>query len=179
MPSLSIERMCSGAAPTSTRRIMPTVRGHHMRSTAIALALVAAPVLASSDKFTEVATRMQVSESSLREGLRTCERNQASMTTCAVYEFHLHDIELNELYGRLVDFQDGRDSKQLVAAQRAWLRFRDLNCSYEASDVVGGTLHSAVEFHCKTTMTKDRIEQFKELLSCTSIRGTCRSRVAK
>ncbi|NIA52950.1 DUF1311 domain-containing protein [Massilia sp. TW-1] len=45
------------------------------------------------------------------------------MTRCAEYHF----IE--------------RDLDKLVAAQRAWIAFRDRDCDFAASDVEGGSMH--------------------------------------
>jgi uncharacterized protein YecT (DUF1311 family) len=97
------------------------------------------------------------------------------MNTCAEYRFVEADLELNRLYRELTTRREERDVRQLRAAQQAWVRWRDANCAYESSDLEGGSLRALVSLNCGSRLTKERIEWALEMLSCTSIRGECRS----
>lgn len=97
------------------------------------------------------------------------------MNTCAEYRFIETDLELNRLYRELAKRREERDVRQLRAAQQAWVRWRDANCAYESSDLEGGSLRPLVSLNCSARLTKERIEWVLEMLSCTSIRGECRS----
>jgi len=57
--------------------------------------------------------------------------------------FKRSDKKLNELYrqieGRLKD--DADTKKLLVAAQRAWVGFRDAECTFATSESAGGSVY--------------------------------------
>ena len=88
---------------------------------------------------------------------------QMDVNACAYQAFEKTDRELNALYGRLVKQEDPESLKQLQAAQRAWLQFRDLECVYESPDAPGslGPFETA---NCKAELTKERILDLKRSL---------------
>ncbi len=88
---------------------------------------------------------------------------QVDMNACAYQAFLKADRELNTLYGQLVKQEDAASVKQLQAAQRAWLQFRDLECVYETPDV-GGSLAPTETASCKAELTKERILDLKRSL---------------
>jgi uncharacterized protein YecT (DUF1311 family) len=98
------------------------------------------------------------------------------MNTCAEYRFVQADLELNRVYRELAGRRDERDVHKLRTAQQAWLRWRDVNCGYEASDLEGGSLKPLVVLTCKARVTTERTEWVFDMLSCTSVRGECRPR---
>lgn len=94
--------------------------------------------------------------------------DQATMNQCAGQAFKAADKELNTLYqqitGRLKNNPDGK--KLLVNAQRAWVSFRDAECTFSASGVAGGSVYPLVYSSCLTAVTKARVETLKQYLKC-------------
>ena len=88
---------------------------------------------------------------------------QSDMNACAFQAFQKQDRELNALYGQLVKQEDPASLKQLQAAQRAWLQFRDLECIYETPDA-GGSLAPTETATCQAELTKERILDLKRSL---------------
>ena len=78
------------------------------------------------------------------------------------------DAELNALYrqitARLKD--DQATTKLLVAAQRAWVAFRDAECDFSASGVSGGGALGMILAICLDRLTSKRIDDFKNYLKC-------------
>lgn len=93
---------------------------------------------------------------------------QTAMNACAAQSAKAADIQLNQLYGqiqaRLKDSPTGRT--HLVAAQRAWIAFRDAECSFAASAVEGGSIMPMIHSNCMENVTRKRIADFKQYLSC-------------
>ena len=97
------------------------------------------------------------------------------MNTCAEYRFVQADLELNRVYRKLAGRREERDVRTLRTAQQAWVRWRNANCDYEASDLESGSLKPLVSLTCKARVTNERTEWVLDMLSCTSVRGECRS----
>jgi uncharacterized protein YecT (DUF1311 family) len=78
------------------------------------------------------------------------------------------DAELNRLYqkieSRLADSHDVR--RELIAAQRAWIAFRDAECRFAASGVEGGSAYPQVYQACQEDLTRARIADFNGYLGC-------------
>lgn len=95
-------------------------------------------------------------------------RTQADMNVCADKSYKQADAELNALYKEIKDRLAGAPeaAKQLVAAQRAWVAFRDAECSFAASGVSGGSIYPTVYAGCLEDLTLARVADFKTFLSC-------------
>ena len=141
-----------------------------MRLTLIALVILASSSFAhADDELVEVAKRMQRPEQSLRDSLADCDRYQGSMNDCAGYAFHLKDIALDKLYKRAIGKTGSATARRmLVSTQRAWIVFRDRDCTYYASGVEGGSMHAAWLYSCLEERTATRIQQLDALLACTA-----------
>lgn len=105
--------------------------------------------------------------------------DQFSMTYCAGVDYEEADAELNELWPKMV--ASARDNDEYVGdlardsgvpttvealrdAQRAWIRFRDAQCSYEAYEVLGGTMQPMVGALCLARVTEERNTFFRSVL---------------
>jgi uncharacterized protein YecT (DUF1311 family) len=88
---------------------------------------------------------------------------QVDLNACAVEAFRQQDRVLNELYAELVRQEDAASLKQLQAAQRAWLQFRDLECAYETPDA-HGSIAPTETANCRTALTRERILDFRRML---------------
>jgi uncharacterized protein YecT (DUF1311 family) len=61
---------------------------------------------------------------------------------------------------------DAEKTKLFVAAERAWVPFRDAACNFAASGVSGGTIYPTIYAECLERLTKARIANFKAYLAC-------------
>ncbi|WP_376702930.1 lysozyme inhibitor LprI family protein [Mesorhizobium sp. ISC25] len=72
-----------------------------------------------------------------------CDRNgdsQQMMNICADEDYKSADVKLNKAYQELISGSDANARKLLQTAQRAWIAFRDAECSYSAADSEGGSI---------------------------------------
>jgi uncharacterized protein YecT (DUF1311 family) len=94
--------------------------------------------------------------------------DQATMTQCAGDAYKASDAKLNKLYrqitGRLKDDQD--TTKLLVAAQKAWIAFRDAECKFSSSRATGGSIYPMVLAQCLDGATQARIKSLNTYLNC-------------
>jgi uncharacterized protein YecT (DUF1311 family) len=97
------------------------------------------------------------------------------MNICANLAFKEVDGELNKLWNQLVteakrtDHEFGSDYEgrpstevSLRKAQRAWIQFRDAQCTFEMSEAGGSPLALAMTFNsCLARLTDERIVQLR------------------
>jgi uncharacterized protein YecT (DUF1311 family) len=89
------------------------------------------------------------------------------MLICGSFAFTSADIELNDLYKKLMRQLTTKSAKdKLISAQKAWIAYRDQSCEYESEGYTGGRDWSSVFVGCKTTATLARIAKLKEYLGC-------------
>jgi len=93
---------------------------------------------------------------------------QMDMNACAAADFQAADGQLNAAYKDIMSRLRGQEDvrKQLVASEQAWIRFRDAECSFVANTVTGGSIYSIIVTGCRTTLTMDRLKQFRGYLGC-------------
>lgn len=104
---------------------------------------------------------------------------QVEMSSCAGLDYEQADSELNALWPKVVAAAKANDEyvgdlardrgvpttfEALRAAQRAWIRFRDAQCEYEAYEVFGGTAQPMVGSLCLARLTRERIEVLSRAL---------------
>ena len=70
---------------------------------------------------------------------------QMDLDFCAGKDFDAVDAQLNKVYGTLAAKYGAGDKALLKTAEKAWLAYRDAECSYETADTVGGTINPMVE----------------------------------
>ncbi len=87
----------------------------------------------------------------------TAPQDQATMNACAAQAYAQADAELNTAWKSASTFAKaiGQDNA-LLEAQRAWLRYRDLACTVQASPFEGGTLQPFVKLECLREVTAAR-----------------------
>ena len=105
----------------------------------------------------------------LRESLKNCDANQLAMNTCARYRFDVADKKLNDLYQRKLRLlETSATKKRFIAAQRAWISFRDRACLYDAGPrEESGSIWPLEYFSCMLLHTGRRIEDMEENIQCT------------
>lgn len=101
---------------------------------------------------------------------------QQPMNMCAAWEFERADAELNEVWEVVLEYTrahlsgsfewDERPSgeERLRAAQRAWVTLREEHCGVWGYHMRGGSAEPLLYHGCKTTMTRERIEQLRALM---------------
>lgn len=102
---------------------------------------------------------------------------QVDMNQCAYIEYKRADEELNRRWklalaaaktaDREIDSQTRKGRKgyveSLMAAQRAWLVFRDNHCVLNSYNAIGGSMEPMLYSFCLSNLTKTRTEQLKEI----------------
>ena len=98
---------------------------------------------------------------------------QIEMNICARIDFEHADAELNRVYreaiagARQSDREIDRSTDRLPTfeqvlreAQRAWVTFRDAQCTDEGfGEARGGSMEPMVEWACRARLTRERIAQ--------------------
>lgn len=97
---------------------------------------------------------------------------QTDMNICADKDYQAADKALNAIYKKVVTAQEGETAK-LKAAQRAWMAFRDAECSFQTAASEGGTIQAMEYSMCLTTLTKTRTKQLQDSLACYKDAGKC------
>jgi uncharacterized protein YecT (DUF1311 family) len=92
-------------------------------------------------------------------------QTQRDMTNCAAQEFTYADQDLNDTYQIAInDWLGGRQTENghaLLTAQRAWLAYRDAQCTAEAAMFQGGSMQPMVFHLCLTNLTRARTETIR------------------
>lgn len=93
---------------------------------------------------------------------------QSEMNDCAAKNYRAADAALGSIYkkvvARLKDDPDGL--KLLKDAERAWIAFRDAECSFASSGVEGGSIQPMIEAECFQAQTEARTAMLKTYLAC-------------
>lgn len=101
---------------------------------------------------------------------------QQEMNWCAWQDFEAADDALNIQWLLTVAEMRRRDRlsgegvpkgeghfETLLAAQRAWISFRDKHCASEGYLFRGGSMEPLIVATCKTDLTKQRTQQLRDL----------------
>lgn len=95
--------------------------------------------------------------------------NNYEMKQCSGRANVAADKELDTAYRQLMAKMDDDDRKLLVAAERAWITWRDRECDYETQGVSGydksGTGYGLEWGQCRVRLTKARIVQLRGYLA--------------
>ncbi|HET8611991.1 MAG TPA: lysozyme inhibitor LprI family protein [Sphingomonas sp.] len=103
--------------------------------------------------------------------------DQVSMTECAAADFRRADAELNRVWAKAMAWAREGDADltnaaidsgpktaaMLLNAQKAWLAYRDAQCTTEGLVFRGGTIQSSAIFDCKTRLTETRTKELHNL----------------
>lgn len=94
--------------------------------------------------------------------------SQAALTACAQEAYQVSDAELNRLFHEIRQrLGDEADTRHLLRdAERAWVAFRDSECTFAASAVAGGSAYPMVYDLCLDDLTQKRIEELQQYLDC-------------
>ena len=96
-------------------------------------------------------------------------QDQSSMTQCAGLDFEKADKELNALWPKMKADAEASDkdtgkteyADALLASQRAWITFRDAECTWQGFEMHGGSGEPMLVNGCMARLTKQRIKQLQ------------------
>ena len=99
-----------------------------------------------------------------------CELERGSSDECVVQVYERLDAQLNDLYGRLRRVLAGSvDEGRLRDAQRAWLKYAQDDCVYEAgTEEQAAAEQPSARRRCMSGHLFRRIEKLKRYLPCES-----------
>jgi uncharacterized protein YecT (DUF1311 family) len=86
---------------------------------------------------------------------------QQEMNICADKDYRKVDAVLNAVYRDAMKGLEDHDRGLLREAQRAWIKFRDAECTYTSASNEGGSIYPLVYSGCLTELTKARIKQLR------------------
>ena len=101
---------------------------------------------------------------------------QGEMNACAKQDFDRADAELNAVWKKVRGWAKNADAKldrgdgqsgyaeSLLAAQRAWLTYRDTHCRLVSFDARGGSMQPLLINNCLAELTENRTAELRELL---------------
>lgn len=95
-------------------------------------------------------------------------KDQTTMNICADDAFKEADRALNAQYAvtrKAVLAYDPEGDKLLIAAQRAWVAFRDAHCVATSFAFKGGTMEPMMRASCLAETTEARTAQLKKMAS--------------
>ena len=90
-------------------------------------------------------------------------QTQSAMNQCSYIEFQKADMEMNRVYRRVI--AQLANPTPLRGAQRAWVDFRNKDCTALAAPNTGGSIVPLIINTCSTARTKERIKQLQEYIN--------------
>ena len=82
---------------------------------------------------------------------------QKDLNQAASQTYSTADFMLNKAYQQLMEVLNSEEEKNsLKAAQKAWLKFRDLNVKFIAARHKGGSISPLIQSQALTEMTNNR-----------------------
>lgn len=91
-------------------------------------------------------------------------QTQAEMNQTAIDDYRKADKKLNVAYGQAKSALDEDAQEKLVAAQKAWITFRDAQAAFEAdSQARGGTMAPLIFYTARTELTEARTTQLEAI----------------
>jgi len=96
----------------------------------------------------------------------TCRaQNQHEMNREAARAFETADASLNKVYQQLTAKLDKESQGKLIAAQRAWVQFRDAEAQFQADlDARDGSMAPLIYDSTRAELTKRRIKDLEPRL---------------
>ena len=85
----------------------------------------------------------------------------ADEASCLAKASEAADRELNDVYARMRSVLNPEERNELLEAQRAWLKYRDLTCTAEYHLYDGGTGGPVTRFACLSAVTQERVATLK------------------
>jgi uncharacterized protein YecT (DUF1311 family) len=135
--------------PARMETMLPEIRGNSMRLTMSAAVLCLAA-------FTTAAVAQDCDDP----------QTQMEMNACAGIAYEDADAALNAVYSEVRSRLDDEGREQLLTTQRAWIAFRDAECTFRSRGVEGGSIQPMIHANCLTELTEQRTADFETMLEC-------------
>lgn len=91
---------------------------------------------------------------------------QSDMNYCSAMDYQAADDDLNQTYQELMAVLDQPDRTLLKAAQRAWVSYRDAQCTFDTAGTATGSIHPMLLASCMASLTEQQTAQLKLSLNC-------------
>lgn len=105
-------------------------------------------------------------EKEYQDCLQKVEAN-LDMRGCSLQAYTSADEELNleykKLQKRIFEGDSAEVKSRLVEAQRAWIQFRDKECSLRGADMLGGSGENTIIAGCLADKTIQRAKDLREM----------------
>jgi uncharacterized protein YecT (DUF1311 family) len=92
--------------------------------------------------------------------------DQASMNICADKALKASDKALNDKYHALSQGSSAAGKLKLQGAQRAWIAYRDAQCTFNTMGSIGGSMHSMAYSACVDMLTQAQTKVLEQQLNC-------------
>jgi uncharacterized protein YecT (DUF1311 family) len=132
-----------------------------------AVAIVASPLAISAvdeQVVQEMARKTRIPPAEIRLNYDACDSGiTLKMKICASYRWIIQDIRLNLVYKQTVaKAKESGYEASLIKAQRAWVLYRDSNCTFEGEmGAGGGTAEGLYILSCKEELTKQQANRLE------------------
>lgn len=99
---------------------------------------------------------------------------QYEMNACANGKFEAAQRRLEETYHHVMAMHEDRGARaKLVSAERAWMAFRDAECTFETADSEGGSIYPMLYSMCLAKLTAAHTQELERYLNCHRDAGMC------
>ena len=94
--------------------------------------------------------------------------DQTTLNICSYQRFQADDLALNNTYRAMMSKLDKSEKAYAVAAQAAWIKFRDAECLALSGGPreQGGTIWPLLNNECMSRLTKARTQDLKQQVAC-------------
>ncbi len=93
-------------------------------------------------------------------------QSQAEMNETSSADFQKADSRLNVTYKKLLAKLDAEGKKKLIAAERAWVAYRDAHADFEADLIArGGSMAPLIYNETCVELTEARIKELKKSIA--------------
>lgn len=94
-------------------------------------------------------------------------KTQVELNQCADRDFRKADAVQNLVYAKLkAQTTDPGSRRRLIAAQKAWLAYRDRECDFETEDSIGGSIRPMEMAECYREKTVAHTAELQKQLDC-------------
>ena len=94
----------------------------------------------------------------------------ACTAACNVFasDYSEADKKLNKLYKQYIKKLDDDPNlkSKFIAAQRAWIKYKESDCDFQAKQTEGGSINSEIIGYCLTEHTINRIKKLEYYNTC-------------
>lgn len=93
-------------------------------------------------------------------------KTQSEITACFGDDEKAADSTLNKLYQSLMHVLSDADKQRLRDAQRAWIGFRDKECTFRVAPYADGSIAPSLTASCVTALTAQRVVDLRQQVNC-------------